>query len=330
MYRSMNIKPLILAVLALVFSTSVNAIYVPENPLYHQAVYAGSAGDLVHQYEPGTPLEDSKSFSQPTYFPSPYVPGEPASPPIVKYFTGTVSSSASSLPDSRTVLANSQATVSGGTIDLAENNHLFSNFGVEAVAAAEMSWSLGINDINSSMLGVVDYVPVILESFGTVEASASGLGSSYASIEARLLEGQNAGTTDLVPPVTVEVNEGEHDELDMSWTIFVDLNNTDLDLPVIDIYIKAFTQVNAGAYWYDSATFDLTYPHIEAGTFGTGSATAILDPVAYIDPTWEYADQFEVIVSPAINNTVVPVPAAVWLFSSGLIGLVGVARRKKV
>jgi len=31
----------------------------------------------------------------------------------------------------------------------------------------------------------------------------------------------------------------------------------------------------------------------------------------------------------AINYTVVPVPAAVWLFGSGLIGLVGVARRKK-
>jgi hypothetical protein len=27
---------------------------------------------------------------------------------------------------------------------------------------------------------------------------------------------------------------------------------------------------------------------------------------------------------------VVPVPAAVWLFGSGLLGLVGVARRKKV
>jgi hypothetical protein len=30
-----------------------------------------------------------------------------------------------------------------------------------------------------------------------------------------------------------------------------------------------------------------------------------------------------------INTSVVPVPAAVWLFGSGLLGLVGVARRKK-
>ena len=36
--------------------------------------------------------------------------------------------------------------------------------------------------------------------------------------------------------------------------------------------------------------------------------------------TWDYTWTFEV--------TTVPVPAAVWLFGSGLIGLVGLARRK--
>ena len=29
-----------------------------------------------------------------------------------------------------------------------------------------------------------------------------------------------------------------------------------------------------------------------------------------------------------LNTSVVPVPAAVWLFASGLIGLIGVAKRK--
>ena len=33
--------------------------------------------------------------------------------------------------------------------------------------------------------------------------------------------------------------------------------------------------------------------------------------------------------SQIINQTVIPVPAAVWLFGSGLLGLVGMARRKK-
>ena len=35
-------------------------------------------------------------------------------------------------------------------------------------------------------------------------------------------------------------------------------------------------------------------------------------------------------VSPYASFTVVPVPAAAWLFGSGLIGLIGIARRKKV
>jgi len=30
------------------------------------------------------------------------------------------------------------------------------------------------------------------------------------------------------------------------------------------------------------------------------------------------------------NSTVVPIPPAFWLFGSGLLGLVGMARRKKI
>ncbi len=36
----------------------------------------------------------------------------------------------------------------------------------------------------------------------------------------------------------------------------------------------------------------------------------------------------DVVISTDITNTAVPVPAAVWLFGSGLLGLVGVARRR--
>ncbi|MDX2504381.1 MAG: VPLPA-CTERM sorting domain-containing protein [Gammaproteobacteria bacterium] len=48
--------------------------------------------------------------------------------------------------------------------------------------------------------------------------------------------------------------------------------------------------------------------------------------------TWEFSGQTASDVTfswSSSNNTVVPVPAAVWLFGSGLIGLIGVARRKK-
>lgn len=45
-----------------------------------------------------------------------------------------------------------------------------------------------------------------------------------------------------------------------------------------------------------------------------------------------YADKVEpqiIVGSALVRTSVVPIPAAAWLFGSGLIGLIGVARRKK-
>jgi len=64
----------------------------------------------------------------------------------------------------------------------------------------------------------------------------------------------------------------------------------------------------------------------------------IVDPYIYIDPTWQYASNFGVF-SPDKNGvwtqvnrdwmTPVPIPPAVWLLGSGLLGLVGLRRRFK-
>ena len=43
---------------------------------------------------------------------------------------------------------------------------------------------------------------------------------------------------------------------------------------------------------------------------------------------WSFTAQSLTSYSMTVTTTVVPVPAAVWLFGSGLLGLVGVARRK--
>lgn len=40
----------------------------------------------------------------------------------------------------------------------------------------------------------------------------------------------------------------------------------------------------------------------------------------------QYSERYDLSI---VNTSVVPVPASVWLFGSGLIGLIGVARRKK-
>ncbi len=60
--------------------------------------------------------------------------------------------------------------------------------------------------------------------------------------------------------------------------------------------------------------------------------TGILTGAAGYDPTdatWTLSTTSMTSYSMSVSTvTVVPVPAAVWLFGSGLIGLVGVARRK--
>ena len=66
-----------------------------------------------------------------------------------------------------------------------------------------------------------------------------------------------------------------------------------------------------------------------------GHCLAIIDPLVFFDQaafdaelgasSFNLADYYSIEVS-----SVVPVPASVWLFGSGLIGLIGIARRKQV
>jgi hypothetical protein len=69
---------------------------------------------------------------------------------------------------------------------------------------------------------------------------------------------------------------------------------------------------------------------------GAGTWTGTLVSSGNIGSAWgpfdgtPYTEQFNVtLLGTAPTPTVVPVPAAVWLFGSGLLGLVGIARRKK-
>jgi hypothetical protein len=61
-------------------------------------------------------------------------------------------------------------------------------------------------------------------------------------------------------------------------------------------------------------------------TVPVGATAAFIE---FTQATGGVEDAFLRIDDVVLNANVVPVPAAVWLFGSGLIGLVGVARRKK-
>jgi hypothetical protein len=86
------------------------------------------------------------------------------------------------------------------------------------------------------------------------------------------------------------------------------------EVPSIDM-----GQGDAGAFTYDGSNWTLDYaavvPSGDPSGFGGNAYTVHLEGT--------YTGEIE-IAPPAV-----PVPAAVWLFGSGLLGLVGVARRKK-
>lgn len=94
-------------------------------------------------------------------------------------------------------------------------------------------------------------------------------------------------------------------------------------------YLFTNGTITAGAYintTFDTLTMD--------ETFGLASFTADLANGGRIEGgfmllTGDIASDFTGDTLIAKASPVVPVPAAVWLFGSGLLGLVGVARRKK-
>ena len=60
-----------------------------------------------------------------------------------------------------------------------------------------------------------------------------------------------------------------------------------------------------------------------------GCSDGAADPSEFIDNGTNVAFQQDRTGEVVVFATVVPVPAAVWLFASGLLGLVGIARRKR-
>jgi hypothetical protein len=62
---------------------------------------------------------------------------------------------------------------------------------------------------------------------------------------------------------------------------------------------------------------------------GDGTYNMILVSASYVGSAWGGFDGNPYMETWNVNLAPVPIPAAAWLFGSGLIGLVGIARRKK-
>ena len=100
---------------------------------------------------------------------------------------------------------------------------------------------------------------------------------------------------------------------DLDYTVFGSPDLTfDNGTPVfLDFFLSEIPELPVG-----TNTIDITEPGVTYIDLWDGFSSTNLTPVVGGFET-------DVYVNP------VPVPAAVWLFGSGLIGLIGIARRKK-
>jgi len=93
----------------------------------------------------------------------------------------------------------------------------------------------------------------------------------------------------------------------LGTAVFIDQNNNTV---VSEVIVEAFRSLQG--HNFGRASYD-NIPPIQLDPFVTNVSTDY--PI--VRGNW------------LVRDTVVPVPAAVWLFGSGLLGLIGVARRKK-
>jgi len=102
-------------------------------------------------------------------------------------------------------------------------------------------------------------------------------------------------------------------------------NSFSVDVTAGEILDFSFTSANAGALTpVDNAG------STNLGGLGIITGTNTSDLVlAYNDNILGDSDYDDMLVRAQFNSVAIPVPAAVWLFGSGLLGLTGMARRRK-
>lgn len=186
--------------------------------------------------------------------------------------------------------------------------------------------SIGDDDVapdgNATALNDSTLANVMLTAPGTIFQSASTVGSAtFGFVESNVFTNLD---------ITLTNDSAETLTFDFTWSLITDA--TSIADPTGDASALAYVDVydldasgGVGAVYFD------IYSLIEV--FGTqsdscapidcsGSFSAIVDPGSVLN-----VDGFLDVEGYA--EAYVPVPAAVWLFGSGLLGLVGVARRRK-
>lgn len=127
------------------------------------------------------------------------------------------------------------------------------------------------------------------------------------------------------------VNVGAFDstpqtQLTLDFTTVVSDVSFDFANPTGDLTVSVFDISGGSLGVFNYSGED---PFINQAGFNYGAGSVVISGIG---------DIASVLIEPGLNQTLVidnlnfspvPIPAAVWLFGSGLIGLIGVARRKK-
>lgn len=125
------------------------------------------------------------------------------------------------------------------------------------------------------------------------------------------LEGVGAGSLDDI--------DGTQGHWSLTMPLFADWNDSIWDLGIIELS-------SAASYGYVGSS-GLASVSGDIMNYATGD-TFLVGQTTVIDPSSPF---FGVRITLGLNGNdpvVVPLPAAVWLFGSGLLGLIGLARRK--
>lgn len=130
--------------------------------------------------------------------------------------------------------------------------------------------------------------------------------------------------TDIILGAVVGTN-GSGDLASISFGTFGSINNGSFSLtafsPVIDVFTIAGWQLDLTTLSITDQTTELLTMEGAGVLSGQGFEATIA--------SWTYSSQGSSSYSLSVTSLeAVPVPAAVWLFASGLVSLIGVARRK--
>jgi len=174
----------------------------------------------------------------------------------------------------------------------------FDNFGCEGSGCHD-------NPSPAGDVGPIDDIDVLIDSLGNQITLSLRVDDAFADKSTIALSGTDALGLDLT------VGTPDTWNLDNTNFIYAD--------PLIDRAEYSDQGVNNNVLDY-ILTFDVG-PDAVLGTY--------LIDVKFAGGSTGGPDKWADITSFNVNVTPIPIPAAVWLFGSGLLGLVGVARRRR-